>query len=273
MTNTRQHWTTFVCVPMDWAIEPPPACALQVWAVLWDHRGKDGQCWPTQERIQSCTQKTPGAPASGLSIRGIRRGLRWLEGHRPGGPRGPALIKTLPGQARKASTYALLWTTNTPPERYAAAYCSQYPDSGVRVAGQDRPVGADRIVRLTNNQRTKIKTRGASAPVCEDDQLPSAAIFQDVVRAWTEAGGPRYGQKGLGPMAITKALEILSDAGIHIAKTSSLAGVVKTWVESVGHIPDGPFVEAVRVYVANVRDKWFPLPAELAAFIDPGARP
>lgn len=273
MSTTRQHWTTFVCVPMDWAVEPPPSCALQVWAVLWDHRGKDGQCWPTQDRIQSCTQSTPGTPASGLSIRGIRRGLRWLEGHRPGRPRGPALIKTIAGQARKASTYALLWTTNTPPERYAEAYCSQYPDSSVRVTGQDRPVGADSIVRPTKNQGTKINTRGAGAPMCEGDELPPPALFTKVVHAWTEAGGDRFGRKGLGPMAITKALEILGDAGIHIGQNASLTGVVKTWVESFGDMADGPFVEAVRVYVANVRDKWWPLPAELMAFVRPQASP
>lgn len=267
-TTTRKHWTTFVMFPMDWAVDPPPRCALQVWAVLWDHRGRDGSCWPSQERIIACTQSKPGDKASGLNVRSVRRGLRWLEGKRAKG-RGPKLIESIPGRAGRSSTYSILWTTSTPPERYAEAYSAINADSFDRVTGDKSPTGPDKTVRQTKNKRNNnFYTKGASAPVDGGEDLAEVGLFQEVVSAWMESGCDKDRTR-LGPIAITKGIEILRDAGINIPKTSTVGAVVRTWVNSIGDVYDGQFVEGVRVYVANVRDKWFPMPADLAAFIGP----
>ena len=268
---TRKHWTTFVMIPMDWAVDPPPRCALQVWAVLWDHRGRDGSCWPSQERLIACTRSTPGDPSSGLNVRSVRRGLRWLEGKREKG-RGPRLITSIAGKAGRSSTYAILWTTSTAPDRYAEAYLNIDPDKKDRVTGKNGPVDPDKTGRQIKNKRSNnYYTKSACAPGVDGEDLAEVGLFQEVVNAWMEAGCD-YERTKLGPVAIAKGIEILRDAGIFISKGSTVSAVVRTWVASIGQVPDAQFVEAVRVYVANVRDKWFPMPADLAAFLGPDTK-
>ena len=93
----------FALVPADWAVLRLPPGALMVWIVLFDHRNKRGQAWPSVRRLAALT---------GLGLSTVKRGINWLHRHN-------YILKIRPWKDRNRVIYGINWHSEVVAERYA----------------------------------------------------------------------------------------------------------------------------------------------------------
>ena len=123
----ERNFYTFGLVPMDWAVDPPPKSALQVWLVLHDHRNGVGQTSISYSEIMAITD---------ISKSALRAGIGWLK------ERG--LIAQVEGNGLSISRFTFLWNNNVNPSRYVEAVEGLSTEPGQGVGKTDPPVSENK---------------------------------------------------------------------------------------------------------------------------------
>lgn len=150
---TRQNFYAFGHLPYAWITQHPPTSAIVVWALLQDHRNKDGVCWPGLQRLEKL---------SGLSRSSLQRGIKWL--------RDKDYIKVIQGGGESTSRYIITWDANKIPQSYAENHEKLNDIKGVSdvtPGGIKNDTGG--VSDMTPKDNTNQDNVGAKAPpVCSE---------------------------------------------------------------------------------------------------------
>ena len=98
-------------IPLDWAINPPPKAALQVFIVIWDNLDERHRCWLTQRQLTRIC---------GVSRSAIQQGIAWLVESRA--------LEVRKGSGHASSLFAVKWNNSKPARAYNAAILTEVDD-------------------------------------------------------------------------------------------------------------------------------------------------
>jgi len=152
----RQNFYAFGHLPYAWITQHPPTSAIVVWALLQDHRNKDGICWPGLQRMEKL---------SGMSRSSLQRGIKWL--------RDRDYIEVALGGGESTSQYTITWDANQIPQEYAGNHekLSNYKAvSDVTPGGIKNDTGG--VSDMTPKDNTTEDNVGAKAPPVCGERTP-----------------------------------------------------------------------------------------------------
>ena len=153
---TRQNFYAFGHLPYAWITQHPPTSAIVVWALLQDHRNKDGVCWPGLQRLEKL---------SGLSRSSLQRGIKWLKDR--------DYIEVIQGGGESTSQYRIIWDANKIPRLYAENHEKLRGINGVSdviPGGVKNDTGV--VSELTPEDNTTQDNVGAKAPPVGSARVP-----------------------------------------------------------------------------------------------------
>ena len=153
---TRQNFYAFGHLPYAWITQHPPTSAIVVWALLQDHRNKDGVCWPGLQRLEKL---------SGLSRSSLQRGIKWL--------RDKDYIEVIQGGGESTSRYIITWDANKIPQSYAENHEKLNDIKGVSdvtPGGIKNDTGG--VSDMTPKDNTNQDNVGAKAPPVCGERTP-----------------------------------------------------------------------------------------------------
>ena len=144
-------------IPLDWAINPPPKAALQVFIVIWDNLDERHRCWLTQRQLTRIC---------GVSRSAIQQGIAWLVESRA--------LEVRKGSGHASSLFAVKWNNSKPARAYNAAILTEVDDrkSTPQGYGKQHPRGSK------NNTPEDRK----STPPSQPDLLNHKDISKDISR-------------------------------------------------------------------------------------------
>ncbi len=152
----RQNFYAFGHLPYAWITQHPPTSAIVVWALLQDHRNKEGECWPGLQRLEKL---------SGLSRSSLQRGIKWL--------RDKQYIDVVQGGGESTSRYLITWDANEIPREYAENHEKLRGIKGVSdviPGGIKNDTGG--VSELTSKDNTTQDNVGAKAPPVYGERTP-----------------------------------------------------------------------------------------------------